>query len=168
MPFFCSQDFNLSPQDMQEIESPPVTVAKTARRDTPERMGHQAEQAAPWIPMTWKRRRPVMQSFATGRTRHSKGMMQKPRPDPSQRANARAPQNVLEIHHPEPPADLAAMLEADWDDDCLQAQYRQQEHEKEPQKPRPESDEPQDLWDAISSQDLRAVFAEEDWSNLAV
>ncbi|EGY19459.1 uncharacterized protein VDAG_09661 [Verticillium dahliae VdLs.17] len=205
MPFFCSQDFNLSPQDMQEIESPPVTVAKTARRDTPERMGHQAEQAAPWIPMTWKRRRPVLQSFATGRTRHSKGMMQKPRPDPSQRANARAPQNVLEIHHPEPPAvvnasdhpattgqraplrpisnppdaaqppqqavssqDLAAMLEADWDDDCLQAQHRQQEHEKEPRKPRPESSEPQDLWDAISSQDLRAVFAEEDWSNLAV
>ncbi|KAL9943738.1 hypothetical protein D7B24_001840 [Verticillium nonalfalfae] len=205
MPFFCSQDFNLSPQDMQEIEAPPVMAAKTARREAPERMAWQAEQAAPLIPMTWKRRRPVMQSFATGRTRQSKVTTQKPRPDPNQRANARAPQNVVEIRQTEPPAmvnpseppaatgqraplrpvsnppeaaqppqhavssqDLAAMLEADWDDDCLQAQHRPQEQEAEPQKPRPELDEPQDLWDAISSQDLRAVFADEDWGNLAV
>ncbi|EEY21686.1 predicted protein [Verticillium alfalfae VaMs.102] len=205
MPFFWGQDFNLSHQDMQEIEAPPVMAAKTARRDAPERMACQAEQAAPLIPMTWKRRRPVMQSFAAGRTRQSKVTTQKPQPGPNQRANARAPHNALEIRQTEPPAmvnpsetpaatgkraplrrvsnppeaaqppqhavssqDLAAMLEADWDDDCLQAQHRPQEQEAEPHKPRPELDEPQDLWDAISSQDLRAVFADEDWGNLAV
>ncbi|KAM0322134.1 hypothetical protein ACHAQA_009622 [Verticillium albo-atrum] len=200
LPFFCSQDFNLSPQDVQEIEAsatlPPDTfkVKSTKLHQNPVTTPATKSFAARPTNIVTKPPR-VQQPPFEGRVYPAGSARKKPNVRADGPAQGRAPQNpTLPGHRPKAAAqpkhtsvashedtgvlqpttnpsgpsrapqdtvssqDLAAMMEADWDDDCLSAKQQQQ---------RDENEEPLDLWGAISSQDLRAVF-DEDWGDLVV